>query len=126
MRFFVVVGMILLLIGFANGLPIHSVSAQEIQPTETSKPSTATEDIDSAEAEEFLIPPRSVDLTTQPQAEPLPPKPTAIDPASVTEPKSGPTETSNRSGDEKASPYTDYEQDISPILPVDHDADFQG
>ena len=123
MRFFVVVGMILLLIGFANGLPIHSVSAQEIQPTETSKPSTATEDIDSAEAEEFLIPPRSVDLTTQPQAEPLPPKPTAIDPASVTEPKSGPTETSNRSGDEKASPYTDYEQAISPILSVDHAAD---
>ncbi|GIT29404.1 MAG: hypothetical protein Ct9H300mP1_14500 [Planctomycetaceae bacterium] len=123
MRFFVVVGMILLLIGFANGLPIHSVSAQEIQPTETSKPSTATEDIDSAEAEEFLIPPRSVDLTTQPQAEPLPPKPTAIDPASVTEPESEPTETSDPSGDEKASPYTDYEQDISPILPVDHDAD---
>ena len=123
MRFFVVVGMILLLIGFANGLPIHSVSAQEIQPTVTSEPSTATEDIDSAEAEELLIPPRSVDLTTQPQAKPLPPKPTAVDPASVTEPKSEPTETSDPSGDEKASPYTDYEQDISPILPVDHAAD---
>ena len=52
MRFFIIVGMILLLIGFANWLPIHSVSAQEIQPTETSEPSTATEDIDSAEAEE--------------------------------------------------------------------------
>ena len=78
MRFFVVIGMILLLIGFANGLPIHSVSAQEIQPTVTSEPSTATEDIDSAEAEELLIPPRSVDLATQPQAEPVPPKPTAI------------------------------------------------
>ena len=123
MRFFVVIGMILLLIGFANWLPIHSVSAQEIQPTETSEPSTATEDIDSAEAEELLIPPRSVDLTTQPQAKPLPPKPTAGDPASVTEPKSEPTETSDPSGDEKASPYTDYEQDISPILPVDHAAD---
>ena len=123
MRFFVVVGMILLLIGFANWLPIHSVSAQEIQPTETSEPSTATEVIDSAETEELLIPPRSVDVTAQPQAEPPPPKPTAIDPASVTEPESEPAEMPNPSGDEKASPYTDYEQDMSPILPVDHAAD---
>jgi hypothetical protein len=123
MRFFAVVGMILLLIGFTNWLPIHSVFAQEIQPIKASGPSTATEDIDSAEAEELLIPPRSVDLTTQPQSEAPPPKPTAIDPASVTGHASEPTEMSNPYGDEKASAYTDYEQAIAPVLPMDHAAD---